>query len=46
MKTFLNKPQNKKIVDYLNKGWSMREIAKQLDTSTNTILKVKKISIQ
>ena len=45
-KTFLNKPQNKKIVDYLNKGWSMREIAKQLDTSTKTILKVKKISIQ
>jgi DNA invertase Pin-like site-specific DNA recombinase len=42
-KTFLNKPQNKKIVDYLNKGWSMREIAKQLDTSTKTILKVKKI---
>jgi DNA invertase Pin-like site-specific DNA recombinase len=45
-KTFLNKPKNKKIVEYLNKGWSMREIAKQLDTSTKTILKVKKISIQ
>jgi DNA invertase Pin-like site-specific DNA recombinase len=43
-KTFLNKPKNKKIVEYLNKGWSMREIAKQLDTSTKTILKVKKIS--
>jgi DNA invertase Pin-like site-specific DNA recombinase len=41
-KTFLNKPKNKKIVEYLNKGWSMREIAKQLDTSTKTILKVKK----
>jgi DNA invertase Pin-like site-specific DNA recombinase len=42
-KTFLNKPKNKKIVEYLNKGWSMREIAKQLDTSTKTILKVKKL---
>ena len=41
-KTFLNKPKNKKILEYLNKGWSMREIAKQLDTSTKTILKVKK----
>ena len=40
-KTFLNKPKNKKIVEYLKKGWSMREIAKQLDTSTKTILKVK-----
>lgn len=43
-KTFLNKPKNKKIVEYLKKGWSMREIAKQLDTSTKTILKVKKIA--
>ena len=41
-KTFLNKPKNKKIAEYLKKGWSMREIAKQLDTSTKTILKVKK----
>jgi DNA invertase Pin-like site-specific DNA recombinase len=42
-KTFLNKPKNKKIVEYLKKGWSMREISKQLDTSTKTIQKVKKI---
>jgi DNA invertase Pin-like site-specific DNA recombinase len=42
-KTFLNKPKNKKIAEYLKKGWSMREIAKQLDTSTKTILKVKKL---
>ena len=41
-KTFLNKPKNKKIAEYLKKGWSMREIANQLDTSTKTILKVKK----
>jgi hypothetical protein len=43
-KTFLNKPKNKKIAEYLNKEWSMREITKQLDTSTKTMLKVKKIS--
>ena len=42
-KTFLNKPKNKKIVEYLKKGWSMREIAKQVDASTKTILKVKKL---
>jgi len=42
-KTFLNKPKNKKIEEYLKKGWSMREIAKQLDTSTKTIQKVKKL---
>jgi DNA invertase Pin-like site-specific DNA recombinase len=42
-RTFLNKPKNKKIAEYLNKGWTMREIAKQVDASTKTILKVKKI---
>lgn len=42
-KTFLNKPKNKKIAEYLNKGWTMREIAKQVDASTKTILKVKKL---
>jgi DNA invertase Pin-like site-specific DNA recombinase len=42
-KTFLNKPKNKKIAEYLDKGWTMREIAKQVDASTKTILKVKKL---
>ena len=40
-KDFLNKGKNKKILDLLNKGWSLRQIAKQLDTSTATIQKVK-----
>ena len=44
-KTFLNKPKNKKIAEYLNKGWTMREIAKQVDASTKTILKVKKLLV-
>jgi DNA invertase Pin-like site-specific DNA recombinase len=38
---FLDKGKNKKIADLLNKGWSLRQIAKQLDTSTATIQKVK-----
>ena len=42
-KDFLNKGKNKKIAELLNKGWSYRQIAKQLDTSTATIQKVKKI---
>jgi DNA invertase Pin-like site-specific DNA recombinase len=41
-KDFLNKGKNKKIAELLNKGWSYRQISKQLDTSTATILKVKK----
>ena len=41
-KDFLNKGKNKKIVELLDKGWSYRQISKQLDTSTATILKVKK----
>jgi DNA invertase Pin-like site-specific DNA recombinase len=39
--TFMNKTKNKKIVELLNKGWTLRQIAKQLDTSTATIQKVK-----
>jgi DNA invertase Pin-like site-specific DNA recombinase len=42
---FINKGKNKKIADLLNKGWSLRQIAKQLDTSTATILKVKKLML-
>jgi DNA invertase Pin-like site-specific DNA recombinase len=40
-KDFLNKGKNKKIAELLNKGWSYRQISKQLDTSTATIQKVK-----
>lgn len=41
---FIEKPKSKKIVEYLDKGWTLREIAKQLDCSTKTIQKVKRIS--
>lgn len=40
-KDFLNKGKNKKIAELLDKGWSYRQISKQLDTSTATIQKVK-----
>ncbi len=41
---FIEKPKSKKILEYLDKGWTLREIAKQLDCSTKTIQKVKIIS--
>lgn len=44
--TFLNKTKSKKIAEYLKKDWTIREISKQLDTSTKTILKVKKYLYQ
>ena len=44
-KYFLNKGNNKKIVELLDKGWSYRQIAKQLDTSTATIQKVKSLML-
>ncbi len=40
-KDFLNKAKNKKIIELLNKGWTLRQISKQLDTSSATIQKVK-----
>ena len=41
---FIEKPKSKKILDYLDKGWTLREIAKQVDASTKTIIKVKKVA--
>lgn len=39
---FIEKTKSQKILEYLNKEWTLREIAKQLDCSTRTIQKVKK----
>lgn len=41
---FLSKPRSKKIKEYLDKGYSVREISKILETSTTTIVKVRKYS--
>jgi len=38
---FIEKPKTKKILEYLEKGWTLREIAKQVDASTKTVMKVK-----
>ena len=38
---FIEKPKAKKILEYLEKGWTLREIAKQVDASTKTVMKVK-----
>lgn len=41
---FINKPNNKKILEYLRKKRTVREISKILNVSTSTVMKVKKIA--
>lgn len=41
---FIEKLKSKKILEYLEKGWTLREIAKQVDASTKTVMKVKSIA--
>ncbi|MDM1556327.1 recombinase family protein [Chryseobacterium indologenes] len=43
---FINKPKNKKALEYLKKGRPMREIGKILEMSTKTVMKVKKVAIK
>jgi len=43
-KKFMNKPKNKKILEYLKKERTLREISTLVGVSTKTVLKVKKIS--
>lgn len=40
---FMNKPKSQKVLDYLKKRYTIREIAKICDVSFNTVIKVKKI---
>lgn len=40
---FIEKPKSKKILDFIKKEWTLRQIAKQLDVSTKTVQKVKRI---
>jgi DNA invertase Pin-like site-specific DNA recombinase len=46
IRKFIDKPKSKKILDYLEKGWTLREIAKQVDASTKTVMKVKTVGIK
>lgn len=41
---FINKPKSQKILDYLKKEYTIREICKICDVSIGTTMKVKKIS--
>lgn len=41
---FINKPKNKKALEYLKKGRTIREIGKILEMSTKTVMKVKKVA--
>ena len=43
---FIEKPKSQKILEYLNKEWTLREIAKQFDCSTRTIQKVKSTAVK
>ena len=43
---FLKKPRSIKILDYLQKGYTVREIGSILKVSPSTVLKVKKLSGQ
>ncbi|MDN4014242.1 recombinase family protein [Chryseobacterium gambrini] len=44
--TFINKPKNKKALEYLKKGRTLREIGKLLEMSTKTVQKVKKVAVK
>jgi DNA-binding NarL/FixJ family response regulator len=43
---FLNKPRNREIIGYLNRGLSYSEIARLMDCSKNTVCKVKALMTQ
>ncbi len=43
---FLKKPRSVKILDYLQKGYTVREIGAILKVSPSTVVKVKKLSEQ
>ena len=45
-RNFIDKPKSQKILEYLKKDWTLRQIAKQLDTSTRTIMKVKNTALK
>jgi len=39
---FMNKPKNQKILGLLKEGWTIRRIAKKLNCSNKTIIKVRR----
>ena len=45
MITFLNKPKNRKAIEYLKKGYKAVEISKLTNLHVNTITKIKKLGL-
>lgn len=43
---FINKSKNQKVIDFLKKERTIREIAKQFDMSTRTVMKVKTTALK
>lgn len=43
---FINKTKNQKVIDFLKKERTIREIAKQLDMSSRTVMKVKTTALK
>jgi len=42
--TFLNKPKNKKALDFIKKGYKLTEAAKLANVHINTMTKIKKLA--
>jgi len=44
--TFLNKPKNKKALEYIKKGYKLTEAARLANVHINTMTKIKKLAFQ
>ncbi|WP_335974106.1 recombinase family protein [Gaetbulibacter jejuensis] len=42
-RNFIEKPKSKRILEFIDKGWTVRQVAKQLDVSTKTVQKVRNV---
>lgn len=40
---FIEKPKSKRILEFIDKGWTVRQVANQLDVSTKTVQKVSNV---
>lgn len=40
---FIEKPKSKRILEFIDKGWTVRQVAKQLDVSTKTVQKARNV---
>lgn len=43
---FIEKPKSKRILEFIDKGWTVRQVAKQLDVSTKTVQKVRNVGTE